>query len=57
MHEYVIRRRVERARTLLLQRELPASQVALEAGFSHQSRMARCMRRILGATPRQLVRG
>jgi AraC family transcriptional regulator len=57
VHEYVIRRRVERARTLLLQRELPASQVALEAGFSHQSHMARCMRRILGATPRQLVRG
>src|SRR5262249_32934701 len=32
VHEYVVQRRVERARTLLLQGELPASQVALEAG-------------------------
>ncbi|MBZ4422666.1 AraC family transcriptional regulator [Myxococcus sp. RHSTA-1-4] len=57
VHEYVIQRRVERARTLLLRGKLPAGQVALEAGFSHQSHMARCMRRILGVTPRALVRG
>ncbi|WNG51597.1 helix-turn-helix transcriptional regulator [Archangium minus] len=57
VHEYVVQRRVERARTLLLRGELPASQVALEAGFSHQSHMARCIRRVLGVTPRSLVRG
>jgi AraC family transcriptional regulator len=57
VHEYVIQRRVERARALLLRGELPASQVALEAGFSHQSHMARCMRRVLGVTPSSLVRG
>jgi len=51
VHEYVVQRRVERARLLLLRGELPASQVALEAGFAHQSHMARCMRRILGVTP------
>lgn len=56
VHEYVIQRRVERARTLLLRNELPASQVALEAGFSHQSHMARCMRRVLGVTPAQVAR-
>lgn len=55
-HEYVIQRRVERARTLLLRGELPASQIALEAGFSHQSHMARCMRRVLGVTPAQVAR-
>jgi len=54
VHEYVIRRRVERARMLLLRGDLPASQVALETGFSHQSHMARCMRRVLGITPTQL---
>ena len=48
VHAYVVRRRVERARALLLRRELPASQIALEAGFSHQSHMLRCMRRLLG---------
>jgi AraC family transcriptional regulator len=56
VHEYVIQRRVERARALLLRGDLPASQVALEAGFSHQSHMARCMRRVLGVTPAAIVR-
>lgn len=51
VHEYVIRRRVERARSLLLRGDLPASQVALAAGFAHQSHMARAMRRVLGVTP------
>jgi AraC family transcriptional regulator len=51
VHEYVVRRRVERAKALLQRAELPASQVALEAGFAHQSHMARWMRRLLGVTP------
>lgn len=56
VHEYVIQRRVERAKTLLSRGELPASQVALEAGFSHQSHMARCMRRLLGVSPGSVAR-
>lgn len=56
VHTYVIQRRVERARSLLLRGSLPASQVALVAGFSHQSHMARCMRRVLGVTPTALAR-
>jgi len=56
VHEYVVQRRVERAKRLLLQGKLPASEVALEAGFSHQSHMARCMRRVIGITPGALVR-
>jgi AraC family transcriptional regulator len=56
VHEYVIQRRVERARSLLLRGDLPASQVALAAGFSHQSHMARCMRKVLGVTPASIVR-
>jgi AraC family transcriptional regulator len=57
VHQYVVRRRVERARQLLLRADMPASEVALEAGFAHQSHMARCMRRVLGVTPRSLTRG
>jgi AraC family transcriptional regulator len=57
VHAYVVQRRVERAKTLLLQGLLPASEVALEAGFSHQSHMARCMRKVLGITPGAIVRG
>jgi len=48
VHAYVVRQRVNRAVELLRQGELPASRVALEAGFSHQSHMLRCMRRVLG---------
>ena len=56
VHAYVVQRRVERAKALLLRGELPASQVALEAGFAHQGLMARQMRRFLGVTPTSVVR-
>ena len=55
VHAYVVQRRVERARRLLARGELSASPIALEAGFSHQSHMARCMRRVLGVTPAQVA--
>ena len=45
VHRYVVERRVARARALLARGGLPVSQVALEAGFAHQSHMARWMRR------------
>jgi AraC family transcriptional regulator len=57
VHEYVIKRRVERAKVLLMRGELPVSQVALQAGFAHQSHMARWMRRLLGVTPASVARG
>ncbi|QRN99771.1 helix-turn-helix transcriptional regulator [Archangium violaceum] len=57
VHEYVVQRRVERARTLLQRGGLSVGEVALEAGFSHQSHLARCMRRVLGVTPTEVVRG
>lgn len=56
VHAYIVRRRVERARTLLLRRELPASQIALEAGFAHQSHMVRSLRRVLGSAAAPLMR-
>lgn len=56
VHQYVIRRRVERAALLFREGHLPGSQIALESGFSHQSHMALHMRRILGVSPRQLAK-
>jgi len=56
VHRYVLERRVERARDLLLQGKLSATQIALETGFSHQSHMAHWMGRLLGTTPRQMIR-
>ncbi|HEV2673562.1 MAG TPA: AraC family transcriptional regulator [Aliidongia sp.] len=55
VHQYVIQRRVERAKTLIM-RGAAISQVALDAGFAHQSHLARCMRRVLGVTPMELAR-
>jgi AraC family transcriptional regulator len=54
VHEYVVQRRVERAKELLLRADIPAAEVALASGFAHQSHMARCMKRVLGVTPTQL---
>ena len=54
VHQYVIRRKVERAAWLLRESRLPISQVALETGFAHQSHLALHMRRILGTTPKKL---
>jgi AraC family transcriptional regulator len=52
VHQYLIRRRVERAKTLLREDKLPISQIAFETGFAHQSHLARHMRRVLGIAPK-----
>jgi len=54
VHQYLIRRRVERATSLLRKSQLSISQIALETGFAHQSHLARHMRRLLGVSPRAL---
>ncbi|MBC8072953.1 MAG: helix-turn-helix transcriptional regulator [Deltaproteobacteria bacterium] len=56
VHAFVIDRRIERARQLLRAGALSISQVALEVGFAHGSHLARCMRRALGVSPRDLLR-
>jgi AraC family transcriptional regulator len=54
LHRYVVRRRVERARYLIVQGGLSVSEIAFAVGFSHQSHLTRWMRRELGCTPRGL---
>ena len=46
VHRYVMQRRVERARLRLREGRLSRTEIALEAGFSHPSHMARWMRRM-----------
>lgn len=58
-HQYVIRRRLERARSLLGGDELTIRQIALKVGFAHQSHLARHMQRTMGFSPsalRELLR-
>ncbi len=51
-HEYVIRRRVERAQGLMLSTGASLSDIALDCGLSDQSHLTRLFRRIVGETPR-----
>lgn len=53
-HQYLIRRRVERAAMQLRREKTPIGQIALENGFCHQSHLALHTRRVLGVTPREL---
>ena len=51
-HQYVIARRVERARHLLQAgTDLSLAEVALHAGFSDQSQFSHHFKRIVGVTP------
>ncbi|HKW56566.1 MAG TPA: AraC family transcriptional regulator [Candidatus Acidoferrum sp.] len=53
-HQYLIRRRVERAAHQLRHEKTPIGQIALENGFCHQSHLALHTRRVLGVTPQEL---
>ncbi|HEV1993933.1 MAG TPA: AraC family transcriptional regulator [Candidatus Acidoferrum sp.] len=51
--EYVRRRRIEYARRMLANPEIPLTQVALGAGFADQSHFTRTYKRFTGRTPSQ----
>jgi AraC family transcriptional regulator len=51
-HEYLIRRRIERAQELLTSSSLPLIEIALDVGFKSQSHFTTVFRRIVGQTPR-----
>jgi AraC-like DNA-binding protein len=51
-HEYVIRRRVERAQGLMLSTSAPLSAIALDCGLADQAHLSRLFRRVVGETPR-----
>ena len=50
-HYYLLKKRVERANTLLSRTDLSLSEIALASGFFDQSHLTRRFRQILGATP------
>ena len=53
-HQYVILRRVERAKELLQAgADLSLAEVALRAGFSDQSQFSNHFKRLVGVTPSQ----
>ena len=50
-HQYVIRRRVERAQRLLLISDDPVSQIATECGFVSHSHLSSVFQKIVGERP------
>lgn len=50
-HAYVVTRRVERAKSLMLSSNLPLSQIALATGFVDQPHLTRHFRARVGASP------
>src|SRR5262245_26530393 len=55
-HRYLIDRRVEVARSILLHEDVPLAEVAYRVGFADQSHLTRHFRRIVGVPPGSLRR-
>jgi AraC family transcriptional regulator len=55
-HQFVLARRMELARQLLLQEPMRLMQVARKVGFTDQSQFTRVFRKIVGTTPSQFRR-
>lgn len=53
-HQFLIAKRIEKARALLTQTRQPIADIAVQAGFADQSHLTRLMRRHTGLTPRQV---
>jgi AraC family transcriptional regulator len=51
-HEYVIRRRIERAQGIMLSTDASLSEIALDCGLADQSHLTRLFRRVVGESPR-----
>jgi AraC family transcriptional regulator len=54
---YIAERRVEKAKDLMQQTDLPISEIALRSGFSSQSHFTTSFRRFAGVTPRSFRNG
>ena len=51
-HQYILHQRIERAKALLGDSELPITEIALRVGFASQSHFATAFRRIAKVSPR-----
>jgi len=50
-HQYVLRRRIQRAKQLLRETEISVLEVSLNLGFEHPTTFARAFRRLTGISP------
>lgn len=50
-HDWLVRERIERARALLADRQVPVTEVALSVGYQTPSSFAAAFRKVVGTTP------
>jgi AraC family transcriptional regulator len=50
-HQFIIGRRIERAKRLLISTDVSIAEIAFQAGFSSQSHLSDTFRRLSGVTP------
>jgi AraC family transcriptional regulator len=56
-HQFIMRRRIERARELLTDCDLSISEIAAQTGFGGVAQLSRAFRQIVGTTPTAFRRG
>jgi AraC family transcriptional regulator len=54
-HQYILQRRIDKAKYLLQHSDLSVAAIAGQTGFSDQSHLTRCFKRLLGITPKRLL--
>ncbi len=54
-HQYILQRRIEKAKHLLKHSNLSIAEIAMRTGFCDQSHLTRCFKHIVGITPKQLL--
>jgi transcriptional regulator GlxA family with amidase domain len=55
-HHYLTQMRLERAKALLRNTEMPLIEIALNVGFSSQAHLTGCFHRFIGVTPGEFRR-
>jgi AraC family transcriptional regulator len=50
-HRYVMHRRIERSKELMLTTDVPLGQIAAECGMADQAHLSKVFRRIVGESP------
>jgi len=50
-HEFLIRRRIERAQQLMLSTRMPLCEIAVDCGLADQAHLSRLFRKVVGETP------
>ena len=56
-HSYLTDRRIEKAKSWILERRRPLAEIALLCGFSFQAYFTKWFKRLVGVTPREYRAG